>query len=568
MGETSPNQTILIVDDMPANLRLLVNMLKKQGYKVQPTTNSEFALRFAWSALPDLILLDIIMPRLNGYQLCEQLKADERTCHIPVIFLSAMDQPLDKIKAFEVGGVDYITKPFQVEEVLARVQTHLTLARLQKELSGQNERLEQQVKERTAELVQANTALQGEIAKRQEAEALLRQERASLVRRVTGQTEDLSKANAELVKAARLKNEFLANVSHELRTPLNVILGMSEIMREGLQGPLNTQQLESLTYIEAGGRHLLAIINDILDLSKIGAGKVELELGPISIGNVARASLNFIKLMAQKKRIEIFSNFDYSVTMLQADEHRLRQILVNLLTNAVKFTPEGGQVGLEIKGEAGQGRVNFIVWDTGIGIAADQMGYLFKPFIQLDAKLSRRYEGTGLGLALVARLVEMHGGGISVESQVGQGSRFTVSLPWSGGGEAREELNPSSNAASESPPLILLAEDNEANIAIISSFLTNQYRLVIARNGLEAIEQAQEAKPDLVLMDIQMPVMDGLEAINHIRGDRQLKHVPIITFTALTLPGDRERYLAAGANDYLSKPVSQGRLLQAIREQL
>lgn len=566
MTDNPQNPTILVVDDTPVNLRLLMTMLKEQGYTIHPTTNGEFALRFARSALPDLILLDIMMPGMSGYQVCEQLKADERTRDIPIIFISAMDQTLDKIKAFSMGGVDYITKPFQVEEVLARVRTHLALSSLQKALANQNEALEQRVQERTAELLQTNAALQAEIARRQEAEVALRQERSSLARRVAEQTADLSKTNAELVKAARLKDEFLANISHELRTPLSAVLSMSEVLQEGLYGPINTQQREALKHIETGGHQLLAIINDILDLAKIEAGKLKLELGPVLAGGVAQGSLKFIQELAQKKRIEISLVVNQPSPTLHADEQRLRQILINLLTNAVKFTPAGGKIGLEVKSDARQERINFVVWDTGIGIAPEQMESLFKPFMQLDARLSRRHEGVGLGLSLVAYLVEMHGGGISVESQVGEGSRFTVSLP--GPGQAEDnEAQPHPDIV-EKRPLILLAEDTEANITTLSGFLTNHYRLVVARNGLEAIQQIQEEAPDLILMDVQMPVMNGLEAIGRLRQDSRLKEVPIIALTAFVRSGDRERCLAAGANAYLSKPLNRDGLLQAIQEQL
>src|SRR5688500_5346717 len=212
MSEMLQKQTILIVDDTPANLHLLVKMLEPEGYLVRPTTNGEFGLGFARSTQPDLILLDIKMPKMSGYDVCKQLKADDRTRDIPVIFISAMDQALEKAEAFAVGGVDYITRPFQTEEVLARVRTHLALSQLQKALSIQNERLEQRVEERTAELTEANVALHVEVARRQEAEAALRQEQASLARRVAEQTADLSKVNAELLKAVRLKDEFLANI--------------------------------------------------------------------------------------------------------------------------------------------------------------------------------------------------------------------------------------------------------------------------------------------------------------------------------------------------------------------
>jgi PAS domain S-box-containing protein len=258
----------------------------------------------------------------------------------------------------------------------------------------------------------------------------IQQERASLAQRVAERTADLSAANAELSRTSRIKDEFLANMSHELRTPLNAILGMSEALQEQVYGPLNEKQLKSLRSIEESGYHLLSLINDILDVSKIEAGKLKLEVGPVSVESVCQASLGLIKQDAHKKQLKISSSFDNAVTIIQADKRRLKQILVNLLSNAVKFTPEGGAIGLEVVGDAEGEAVHFTVWDTGIGILEEDMGRLFQPFVQLDSSLSRRYAGTGLGLSLVYRLADMHGGSVSLESEVGKGSRFTVSLPW------------------------------------------------------------------------------------------------------------------------------------------
>jgi signal transduction histidine kinase/ActR/RegA family two-component response regulator len=435
------------------------------------------------------------------------------------------------------------------------------------------------------------------ISERKQAEETLKEERLSLARRVAERTADLSKTNEELVRAVGLKDEFLANMSHELRTPLNAILGMAEALQEQVYGPLNPEQLTSLRHIEEGGRHLLELINDILDVSKFEAGQLELHLAHVSVEELCQASLRFIKQMVQKKQISVSFCFDQAVMTLQADERRLKQILVNLLTNAVKFTPERGQVGLEVSGDAEQGVVRFTVWDTGIGIVKADMGRLFNPFVQLDARLSREQEGTGLGLALVARLTELHGGSVSLESEgiPGRGSRFSVCLPWSEVGTAepppewgakdvnnledkgvlakeRQPLEFSPPQGSEERPgrrpLILLAEDNEANIATLSSFLGKKYQVAVAHNGAEAIERARKEGPDLILMDIQMPIMDGLEAIQRIRADIDLAGIPIIALTALAMPGDRERCLAAGADDYLSKPVSMTGLLEAVAAQL
>lgn len=552
---------------------------------------------------------------------------------------------------------------------------------------------------------------QQEIEERTKVQKALDAERAQLARRVEERTADLSAANAELARAARLKDEFLASMSHELRTPLNAVLGISEALQEDVYGPLNNNQKRSLQSIEESGRHLLALINDILDLSKIEAGKLELDLLPVGVEAACQASLRLVKQNAHKKRLTIHSTFDSAVSTIRADERRLKQILVNLLSNAVKFTPEGGQIGLEVAGDEAAGVARITVWDTGIGISEEGRSQLFQPFVQLDSRLAREFSGTGLGLSLVQRMMQLHNGTITVESKLGEGSRFTISFPWeeseslpqllpekkvssnelssifklalvvddspaardqlkrylnelrievvthdqgqdvvakvasirpdvifldillpgmSGwdvlaelkkeprtqavpvvvasviderenalaagasdcllkpvtrqqldmmlqrlvaeGGFGRETtaVSPTQAAAGTAVrPRILLAEDNEANVKTFSHYLSAKgYDIIVAGNGREAIEQAISEQPDLILMDIQMPHVNGLEAIQAIRADDSVRDIPIIAVTALAMPGDLERCLQAGANDYVSKPVSLKGLLERIQAQL
>jgi CheY-like chemotaxis protein len=238
----------------------------------------------------------------------------------------------------------------------------------------------------------------------------------------------------------------------------------------------------------------------------------------------------------------------------------------------VKFTAEGGTIGLEVVGDAQQGLAHFTVWDTGIGISQEDVGRLFQTFVQLDSRLSRQYEGTGMGLALARQLTELHGGQISVQSEVGKGSRFTASLPWQAV-EVEQHLVTSEQDVlttdHRSLITVLLAEDNEVNLHTMSEYLeTKGYRVVAARDGIEAIERARKERPDVILMDIQMPRMDGLEATQRLRADPKLGDTPIIALTALVMPGDRERCLEAGVNEYLSKPVSFKHLVEVIEAQL
>jgi PAS domain S-box-containing protein len=563
-------------------------------------------------------------------------------------------------------------------------------------------------------------AIRADITERKLAEDNLRQTHAAL-----------SVANAEL-EATRLKTEFLANMSHELRTPLNAILGLSEALREQTYGPLTPRQSQSLDTIHSSGEHLLSLINDILDLSKVEAGKLELNLAQVNVSEFCESCLVFVRTQAMQKKIGVTFEHDDNVAQLSVDPRRLKQILVNLLTNAVKFTPSGGHVGLSVTAPKGDDVVRFTVWDTGIGIAIDDTAKLFRAFTQIESGLTRPQEGTGLGLALVAKLVELHGGSVTLESELGKGSRFIVTLPMvdaaasktsarfifssemdapvggrvSGArhgnlevkdvvparvyrrallieddptaadllvrhlcalgltsvvhprGEqsvdevlreqpdvilldiqlpndsgwvvltrlkenpltrdipvvivsvvdapeksrslgaaahftkpvSREQLKlflqpPQASADvadtgkmlgqsltrnfahAKDSPMILMAEDNMANIQTIGGYLEAKgYNMQYAYNGQVAVTLARQLQPSLILMDIQMPVMDGLTAIKKISTDIVMKDIPIIALTALAMPGDRERCLAAGATEYISKPVKLKELLALVEK--
>ncbi len=415
-----------------------------------------------------------------------------------------------------------------------------------------------------------------EIEERRRAETALQAERAHLAARVKERTAELSAANAQLARAVRARDEFLASMSHELRTPLNAILGMTEVLQTGAFGALNEKQQNMLQTIVRSGYHLLELVNDILDIAKIEAGQLVLQSFPLPLPSVYLSCLNLVNPQAAKKQIHIQCSASQDASMVWGDELRVQQILINLLNNAIKFTPEGGQVGLEVSSDPARRTVYFTVWDTGIGMSLSDVRQLFsgpngpRPFVQLDSGLSRQYEGTGLGLSLVYHLTELQGGSLTIRSEVGQGSRLTVALPGESILKAAESHEPA-----EATPLalqnktILLAEDNELYARAISTYLLGQgYRLVLAHTGPQAVQQARNTPADLIILDLQMPELGGLEALRLIRENAETSHTPTILTTALNMSGDQEYYLQQGADAFLLKPLYLPELSAKIKELL
>jgi len=394
----------------------------------------------------------------------------------------------------------------------------------------------------------------------------LSREQSELLQRVDERTASLERVNVELETASKMKDEFLANMSHELRTPMNAVIGLTEAVLEGTYGGLSEAQYKSLNTILNSGRHLLSLINDILDLAKIQAGTLEPNRLPVSVLSTCRASMQLVREQASKKKQNLSLGDIPNDMYMMVDERHIKQVLVNLLSNAVKFTPEAGNIGVSVKEDESWIRIS--VWDEGVGIPEEHMDQLFQPFWQADAGLARWHEGTGLGLKLVKQFTELNGGTVAAESTLGSGSRFTINVPLS-----EEKPYPRRNSRPDLRNVskvvrarkILLAEDNAQNIDLLGNYLRARgYRVDVATDGVQALEMIQKGEYELVLMDIQMPLMDGLEVTRRVKIDPSFSHIPVVGLTALAMEGDRQKCLDAGCDAYLSKPVSLRALVETI----
>ncbi|MEG4199525.1 response regulator [Microcoleus sp. Pol12A5] len=527
---------ILIVDDTPENLQVLSATLCDRGYKVRGVINGKMAIRAARSGSPDLILLDIKMPEMDGYEVCTQLKEDPNTSEIPVIFISALDEVLDKVTAFKVGGVDYVTKPFHVAEVLARIEHQLTIQRLKKQLLDRNKELQEEIIER-------------------------------------------KKAEEAAAAASLAKSQFVANMSHELRTPLNAILGFTQVMsRDSL---LSHENLENLRIINRSGQHLLELINDVLDLSKIEAGIIGLDERSFDLYQLLDTLEEMFQIKAETKKMQLRFSVQANVPQyIKTDENKLRVCLINLLGNAMKFTHDGGRIWLRVSVETNQQQpteseshpnstsvepllILFEVEDTGVGIAAAEIDTLFDAFVQTQAG-RKAADGTGLGLTITKKYVQIMGGDIWVKSVLGEGTSFKFNIRVFAAISSEitvATLQRVIGLEADQPIYRILAvDDNQENRLLLVKMLQPiGFEVREAENGYQAVELWESWQPHLIWLDTRMPVMDGFEAVRQIRAkEKQTQwRTVIIALTASTFEEKKGEIIAAGCDDFVRKPFQE-----------
>jgi PAS domain S-box-containing protein len=390
-------------------------------------------------------------------------------------------------------------------------------------------------------------------------------ERKKARQRIEQQNRELELRNREVERATHMKSKFLASMSHELRTPLNAIVGFSDLLAEGTPGELNEKQKRFVNHIKQGSAHLLQLINDILDLSKIEAGQLEFRCEDFQVKDALPEVLSTIRPLAMAKSIQIEQKME-TEQQVHADRVRFKQVLYNLLSNAVKFTPRGGRIEIDCR-EDGK-FVAISVTDTGIGIRSEDQAVIFEEFRQVEGPAGAAQEGTGLGLAITKRLVEQQGGRISLESEPGKGSRFTFTLPAgataSGTPLASESAVPPIAAVEvRGKPLILVVDDEIAARELLASYLSPEYRIVTAESGADAVNKAQELRPDAITLDVLMPDSTGFETLVALRKKPETANIPIII---VSIVDQKQVGFALGAADYLIKPIRKPVLLETIRK--
>ncbi len=527
---------VLVVDDVADNVKLLAYDLVDEGYEVLAAYNGRQALEVAREEHPDVILLDIMMPDMDGIEVCCQLKADRDLRSIPVIMVSAKDEEEDIIAGLDAGAQDYVAKPFSFPIVAARVRSAVRIKTDHDTIAQMNLRL------------------------------------------------DEAKQQAEY--ASQAKSEFLANMSHEIRTPMTAILGFAETLLE--PDLAEADRSSAIKTIRNNGEYLLGILNDILDLSKVEAGKMKVEQIACSPCKVVAEVASLVRVRATAKglpfAVEYIGNIPETI---QSDPTRLRQILINLIGNAIKFTETGGvRLITRLINDQQKPLMQFDIVDTGIGMTEEQVADLFRPFSQADSSTTRKFGGTGLGLTISKRFAELLGGDITVvDTQQGVGTRFRASAATGSlegvhmienpmeAGVVASEIGENAARIDQTDLQgcsILLAEDGPDNQRLIAHILKKAgAQVTVVDNGKLAseatLEALDEGNPfDIILMDMQMPVMDGYEAARLLR--RRKYSGPIIALTAHAMADDREKCIKAGCDDYATKPIDRKKLIATCRK--
>jgi signal transduction histidine kinase len=541
MNGRLPDVKFLLVDDLEENLFAFAQVLRRDGVELVQVRSGKAALEQLLVQDFALAIIDVHMPEMDGVELAELMRGSERTCHVPIILVTAAPRERTGIfRGYEAGAVDFLYKPIEPVVLRNKADTFYQLYRQKQQLALQTKEL----RARNEELVRAQSA----------AEA-----------------------------ASRAKDEFLANVSHEIRTPMNAILGLTELT---LATPLTERQQCSLQVVHSAAKNLLGTIDDLLDFSKMEAGKVEIDPQPFALREAVGDIVRALGARAHAKGLALSCTMHPELPVeVVGDAGRLRQVLMNVVGNAVKFT-ERGNVEVSVSpvrpASGSETFLRFSVRDTGIGIPRDKQRQIFRAFEQEDMSTTRKYGGTGLGLTIASRLIELMGGELTVESEQGHGSTFAfeLRLPVAACGAPDADDPASAGNADGSATTIrvadraglrvLVAEDDAFGSEFLQRLLESWgHSVCVATTGLEALEQIRGKQTfDVVLLDVHMPELDGFGVIRSLREDERTsrEHLPVIAVTARSRQEDHERCLAAGMDGFLSKPIRAAELRATIEE--
>ncbi len=550
---------ILVVDDRDENLMAVEAVLNDPGYRLVRAKSGREALKEVLDQDFALILLDVVMPGVDGYETATLIRERPRSRQTPIIFLTANDWGAQHVfRGYTVGAVDYLVKPVPADVLRSKVAVFVELFNRQEALRSGHEMLEQRIAERTRELEEANAALSAEIDERTKIEA----ERVELLRR-----EQAARVEAE--RANRVKDEFLATLSHELRTPLNAIMGWAHVLGQSAHDRDTVNR--AATVIRQNATAQSQLIDDILDVSRIVGGKLVLDTKLVTVHTIIDDAIDSLAPAAAAKSIEVVRTLDREINVI-GDCDRLQQVVWNLVSNALKFTPKGGRVDVSLSDQAGEAQIEVV--DSGIGIKAEFLPYVFDRFRQADSSMSRRHSGLGLGMAIVRHLVELHGGTVSVESEgENRGTKFRLLLARHTG--AAPEIadqpvrsTPEYTVETELEHLngvhILIVEDDTDSRNVLAVLLQRLGALVEAvASAQEALERVRHRRPDVMVSDIGMPDEDGYSLMRRVRelaGD-----LPAIALTAYARKQDADEAIASGYNQHLPKPVAPADLIRAIK---